>query len=860
MEGKIIKVSGPLVVATNLPGVKIYEVVRVGEKGLIGEVVELKEDKVSIQVYEETSGLGPGEVVVATGQPLSVELGPGLISSIYDGIQRPLEVISQKVGDYIARGIDLPRIDRKKKWKFIPRIQKGESVGEGDVLGEVKETALVIHKIMVPPGIKGKIKNILEGEFTVEEIIAEISVDNKGEKQEEKNTDYKFCMLQQWPVRQPRPYYKKVSPQEPLITGTRVIDTFFPIAKGGTGCIPGPFGSGKCVTGDTPVFLANGRLKSMRDIFKEHESKGMKIKNIQEEYTILSEPFEVFSSLTKGLHKNKVRVVYKGKTEKLVRIKTRTGRIAKITPIHKLPKFNGDLSICYREARDLKVGDYLVLPRKIDFKGKLQTIPINEIFSNQRAVNKKIIDKVPNLINKLTLRYGTKKKVALKLGVSYDVLIGYFLKRNKPTINFMEKLYLKTGERLPKIKYVKTERTKKIAKIPEKFSKEMATFLGLVLGDGMVKQNSTRFYNNDEKMLRLFENLVYKLFSLKAKRTMSNTVKCSIVESNILVKLLKYFGYPEYRKSRMCFVPEIIFKSPNSIIKAFLGAYFACDGYFHKEKGEIEYSTASKEMQKGLSYLFVRLGIMVRAREKSYKGFTQYRLFISGRDEIKKFYQCCYLKNISKFKNIEKYLSSKKKGYTSIDVVPLGTQYLESIYNQANRPYKKLKTKGVEIHNYLSGELMSKRIFKKFGRTLESSKLMAFASNDLEHIYCDKIVEIKEINTPCDVYDIEVPDGHNFIGGDFPMIYSNTVVLHQFAKWSDADIIIYLGCGERGNEMTDVLLEFPTLKDPHTGEALIKRTVLVANTSNMPVAAREASIYTVITIAEYFRDMGIRLP
>ncbi len=240
MKGKIIKVSGPLVVATDLPGVKMYEVVRVGEEGLIGEVVELKGDHVSIQVYEETTGIGPGEIVVATGQPLSVELGPGLVTSIYDGIQRPLETISQKVGDYITRGIDLPKINREKKWKFVPKVKKGEVVTEGDILGEVKETELVMHKIMVPPGVEGTIKNIFEGEFSVEDTIAELSIE--GEKQIKK-----LCMLQHWPVRQARPYLKKLTLEEPLITGTRVIDTFFPIAKGGTACIPGPFGSGKTV-------------------------------------------------------------------------------------------------------------------------------------------------------------------------------------------------------------------------------------------------------------------------------------------------------------------------------------------------------------------------------------------------------------------------------------------------------------------------------------------------------------------------------------------------------------------------------------------------------------------------------------
>lgn len=851
-KARIIKVSGPLVVAENMTDVRMHDVVFVGEEKIIGEIVELKEDKASIQVYEETSGIAPGEPVVSTGMPLAVELAPGLISSIYDGIQRPLNIIREKAGDYITRGINIPGIDHNKKWSFKVAVKKQDKVTSGDLLGTVQETSLIMHKVMVPHGIEGEIITISDGEFTVDETIAEI----KPLKNSKHKDTYKVSMLQKWPVRQGRPYREKLSPRMPLVTGQRVIDTFFPIAKGGTACIPGPFGSGKCVTGDTPVLLADGCLKSMKNIFLEFEFKGEKIKNSQEEYTILSNPFEVFAGSAKGFHKSKVRTVYKGKTEKLIRIKTRTGRIAEITPVHKLPKFNDDLNICLKEAKDLKVGDYLALPRKINFKGKIQSISIGKIFPNQRIVNKKIIDKIPILINELASKHGNKKKVAHQLGISYDVLIGYFLKKNKPTVTFVEKIYLKAREKLPKIKYIKGEKNSKIVRVPEKFSKEMAIFLGLVLGDGMIKQNSVRFYNNDEKMLNLFEDLLYRLFSLKAKRTLANKVKCSMVESSILVKFLKYFGYPEYKKSRGCFVPESIFRSSASVFKPFLGAYFACDGYFHEEKAEIEYSTASKEMQKGLSYLFLRLGIVVRTKEKIYKGFRQFRLFISGRDEVKKFFKSCQIKNISKFNKIKRYLSLKKRGYTSIDIVPLGTYYLKSIYERAKKPYKKLKEKGIEIHNYLSGEFMSKSTFKKFAHIMNFPRLMKFATNDLEHIYCDRIIEVKEINSPCDVYDIEVPDGHNFIGGNFAMIYSNTVVLHQLAKWSDADIIVYVGCGERGNEMTDVLLEFPALKDPKSGEPLIKRTVLIANTSNMPVAAREASIYTGITIAEYYRDMG----
>jgi V/A-type H+-transporting ATPase subunit A len=237
-QGRIIKVSGPLVVADGMQAARMYDVVRVGERGLIGEVIELRGSKASIQVYEETGGIGPGEAVVTTGQPLSVELGPGLIRSIYDGIQRPLDVIKDRSGDYIARGVEVPGLDRDKKWDFVPQVQVGQQLVQGDVIGTVKETKLVNHRIMVPPGISGEVIEIRGGAATVEEVVCRL---RDGERVHE------LTMMQRWPVRLGRPYATKLGPELPLITGQRVIDAFFPIAKGGTACIPGPFGSGKTV-------------------------------------------------------------------------------------------------------------------------------------------------------------------------------------------------------------------------------------------------------------------------------------------------------------------------------------------------------------------------------------------------------------------------------------------------------------------------------------------------------------------------------------------------------------------------------------------------------------------------------------
>jgi V/A-type H+-transporting ATPase subunit A len=237
-KGEITKVSGPLVVAKGMTGSKMYDVVRVSDERLVGEIVGLAGDLASIQVYEDTSGIGPGEPVYMTDEPLFVELGPGLIESIFDGIQRPLDLIKENTGDYITRGIELPALERDRKWHFKPTIKAGTEVGPGDIIGEVQETKLVLHKILVPPGMAGKIKDIKESDFLVTDIICSLENDKKK---------HDLTMMHRWPVRIPRDYKERLAPSLTLSTGQRVIDTFFPIAKGGTACCPGPFGSGKTV-------------------------------------------------------------------------------------------------------------------------------------------------------------------------------------------------------------------------------------------------------------------------------------------------------------------------------------------------------------------------------------------------------------------------------------------------------------------------------------------------------------------------------------------------------------------------------------------------------------------------------------
>lgn len=269
--GKIIKVSGPLVVAEGMDEANIYDVCKVGHNGLIGEIIEMRGDKASIQVYEETSGIGPGDPVVTTGEPLSVELGPGLIEAMFDGIQRPLDAFMEAAkSSFLTKGVSVPSLNRENKWEFKPTVKVGEMVSAGDVIGTVQETTVVLHKIMVPYGVEGKVKSIEAGTFTVDQKVCVV---------ETKDGDRELTLMQKWPVRKGRPYASKLNPIAPMVTGQRVIDTFFPVAKGGAAAVPGPFGAGKTVVqhqvakwGDAEIVVYVGcgeRGNEMTDVINE---------------------------------------------------------------------------------------------------------------------------------------------------------------------------------------------------------------------------------------------------------------------------------------------------------------------------------------------------------------------------------------------------------------------------------------------------------------------------------------------------------------------------------------------------------------------------------------------------------------
>lgn len=269
--GKIVKVAGPLVVAEGMENANIFDMVKVGEKGLIGEIIEMRSDKASIQVYEETTGIGPGDPVVTTGEPLSIELGPGLMEAMFDGIQRPLDAFAKAANSqFLTKGVAVKSLDRERIWAFVPTAKVGDVVESGDIIGTVQETTVVLHKIMVPYGVKGKIKEIKSGEFTIVDTVCIVETE-KGDKE--------LTLMQKWPARKGRPYARKLKPDAPMTTGQRVVDTFFPVAKGGAAAVPGPFGAGKTVVqhqiakwGDTEIVVYVGcgeRGNEMTDVLNE---------------------------------------------------------------------------------------------------------------------------------------------------------------------------------------------------------------------------------------------------------------------------------------------------------------------------------------------------------------------------------------------------------------------------------------------------------------------------------------------------------------------------------------------------------------------------------------------------------------
>ena len=843
--GQIIHVAGPVVEAEGLRGVEMYEVVEVGKEGLIGEVIELDEDIATIQVYEETGGVKPGEPVRRTGEPLSLELGPGLIEQIYDGIQRPLESIVEETGDFIKRGIEVDPLDEDKKWEFEPKIEEGEDVAHGDILGVVEETNTVDHKVMVPPNTSGKVKEIVsEGEYTINETIAVL---------ENEDGEEEISMKQRWPVRIGRPIKDKQQPGELLVTGQRVLDTFFPLAKGGTAAIPGGFGTGKCVTGDTPIIFSDGSKKPIEDVYEDYKDDEDKKVNSEEDLIELEQPLKILSMDDGELVEKQATCVYKGKTDSTVVINTKSGRKVELTPIHKLFVLTPDMEIVEKPAGEIKEGDTLLAPRKLPVNGEKDTekLMVKDLLPEKRVYGEDL-DKTVKVINELEEDIGSRKALAERLDLSEDVLTEYAHGRDSPKVKIAKNIFEEAGID-HEIREVKSERNSTPIRVPKKIDEELAELLGLLLGDGSLKPASVHFYNNDEKLLSRVEYLFNKLFDLKAEREYARTVKSTKVNCKALRDLLVSLGFPEKDKSRNCNIPKKVLKSDDEVVAALIRGYYLADGGFSKY--EVEISTSSEKMASDLTYALTRIGTPPRLASKDTDAHKSYRVRISG-EELENFYEKTSTDH-QKYEKIKKYLEKEAGHFRGVNSVKVSPELVRDKFEESEITRKKFKENGIKVANYTTQEeRMSIPIFRKFSSMTADDDLKSIADNHLDHFIPDPVDSIEVKEETQEVFDLTVPETHNFVGGNAPMILHNTVIQHQLAKWSDADIVVYVGCGERGNEMTEVLRDFPELEDPWTGEPLMKRTVLIANTSNMPVAAREASVFSGITIAEYYRDMG----
>ena len=778
MGGVVARVSGPVVVADGLVEAKMYDVVRVGTLGLVGEIIRLIGSTATVQVYEDTTGIRPGDPVENTGQALSVELGPGLLTSIYDGVQRPLDVIQKRVGDFITRGSVAAPLDEKKKWAFTATAKAGTAVTSGAILGTVPETQLILHKILVPPGVSGTIKELSSGSYTIRDPIGQLQT---------ANGTIPLYLSHKWVVRVPRPVNQKLPPDIPLITGQRVVDTFFPVAKGGTACIPGPFGSGKCVAPETPVVLGNGTVRSIEEVYAAARATGEVTVDGSDEWVQLQMPIELFSMVGDRLVKSRARTLYHGKSDSLVRVRTRSGRTVRVTPVHKLYSIAADGTLGETMAKDLRAGDYVASVRKLPAPG------------------------VPPLV-------------------------------------------------LPNLPPL--QRAGKEIRIPPLMTREFAEFLGLFVSEGYVRGAGTVvFTNSDPALLSRFSALADRLFGLtgvleQPKERTPNV----LVHSVLLVHLLDFLGTG--RSSAEKRIPAAVLSAGNEELGAFLKGYYLGDGGL--SRGEVELSTASQHLQTELSYALARFGITSTMARRTIDGTFYYRVFVRGTPNLSRLHSALD-SELPKIAAIADYVGSKRTTYTATDVVPLSPATIARMYHAQYR-YSDLIDQGIEIHNYIgNGERMGTGTFLRFVRAapdlaaLGRSEPAARRIADLmDWLYCDEVVEVvEEHEGPFDVYDFSLPEyGRNFVGGFGGLLLHNTVTQQQLAKWADSDVVVYVGCGERGNEMTEVLATFPNLVDPKSKRPLMERTVLIANTSNMPVAAREASVYTGITIAEYYRDMG----
>jgi V/A-type H+-transporting ATPase subunit A len=613
-------------------------------------------------------------------------------------------------------------------------------------------------------------------------------------------------------------------PTIPLVTGQRVLDFLFPIAKGGTAAIPGGFGTGKCVVGATPVFLTDGRLVPIQKLFEAHRGNQPPA---TEELIRLSKPIGVLTFDGEQIREGRATAVYKGRTELLTEVRLRSGRSIRLTPVHRLFRFDGR-AIVETPASELKEGDTVIVPRQLRVLPRPRQLPLP---SEARVADPTALGEIAVRLRTEGKRLGARK-FATELGLTMDSYWNYRLGRTAPKVSLANCLGIG-------VRSIRAERRSRSIRVPRVISEEVAEFLGLQLSEGMIKGGKVvEFYNNDSELRNRYRKLVKHIFGLEGVERHDLTVSAISLNSRALALLLHAWGVPLRSKSRTVALTECLAAAPEEAIAEFLRAYAAGDGHFAEEGLEI--STASKAMAGGLAYLFARVGVFARVTTKLLGDRTYFRVWVSPKEAARLF---------------PSYAAQRY--YDSYDVVPLDSELLgsirEALGSGAARSSKTFK-------NAIAGERVGRATIRAWRETAASGSgvevSLGLLDTMLDHVLLDRVVQVRTWHESTDVYDLTVEDTHNFVGGDLPMILHNTVTEQQLSKWCDAQVVIYIGCGERGNEMTEVLSTFPKLIDPYTGAPLMERMSLIANTSNMPVAAREASVYTGMTLAEYYRDMG----
>ncbi len=861
--GYISAINGSLIEIKGLEHqIKLHDLIKIASHGIIGEVIHIHSDHVVAQCFENLYNLKLFEKVINLHEPLSMELAPGLLSNIFDGIQRPLKeiFINSKGLGFMERGIEIPSLSRKKKWHFIPTSKLNEKLSGGDVVGTVQETPLIEHKIMIPPRHSGILSYIVdEGDCT---IIDEIYRLKNGKNEVALN------MMQKWPVTTNRPYLNRISPNQPLYTGIRTIDLLFPIAMGGTVAVPGGFGTGKCITGETPILISNGGIVEIKELFKRYckQDSIIELDNKEETLIRLRKKIDILSFNGINFEKRSATHIYRGKTDKLVRITTRTGRKIEITPVHKLFAFNGK-KIQGVESKSIKIGDFITVPRKINIVGHEIVLNPYDFDISLRVVDKKALNQMVCVLNLLKNKM-TLKELAEKLEMSYDVLRWYYQRKNKPTLQFLQKLTKLA--RIPPIdvRLLKSERQSKSFKFPRKITKELAEWLGLFTADGHIKgeYGGVYLYNNSKQILERFKLLSKRIFDLTAKYGKDeDKTPYMRISNTTLVKFLYFLGIPKENKTYKISIPNCLLKSPENILIHFFNGYFAGDGWFHKYT--VGFSTVSKKLYSDLSYLHSRLGILYRVKKRN----NSYYFYIEGKhsEKLANIMQNEDVYIYDKIKPLYEYSDKNINHFDGLDIIPVDKQVLITLKSQGkdSEGYNLFrKVEGIRLRNYIESDekislTMLSRIYNLVIKNKQKfdNEILCHIKNLIEtckNVYFDKVVKIEALNKEIDVYDLTVEGLHNFIGGITPFILHNTVIQQSLAKWCNADVIVFVGCGERGNEMADVLKEFTKIIDPKSGRPLLERIILIANTSNMPVSAREASIFSGVTMAEYYRDMG----